>query len=83
MPRSLIVPVLCHLESTANAAHFGLAMGLHRVITIAEAVVDLNDAPHPHRRHILNSMLAPYGLAKKSACLRFLASATARASEAF
>ena len=45
--------------------------------------MDVPDAPHPSRRHILNRMLAPYGLAKKSACLGFLASAAARASEAF
>ena len=83
MPRSLVDPVLHHLDTPAIAARSGIEAGLQRLITIAEALVDLTDAPHAKRRYILNAMLAPYGLAKKAACVRSVALASARAAEAF
>jgi HD-like signal output (HDOD) protein/DNA-binding response OmpR family regulator len=83
LPRTLIIPVLRHLDSAARATGCGVHFGLHQSIAIAEALVDFTDAPHPNRRHILDSMLTPYGLAKRTACLRSLASATVKAADAF
>jgi HD-like signal output (HDOD) protein len=83
MPRSLILPVLHHLDTAADAARFGIEASLHRVMTTAEALADNTDAPHPKRHLALTSLLAHYGIARKSDCLRSLASSTAKAAEAF
>jgi HD-like signal output (HDOD) protein len=83
MPRSLILPVLHHLDTASEAARHGIDASLYRVMTTAEAVADNTDAPHPKRRLTLTSFLAQYGIARKSNCLRSLASSTARAAEAF
>jgi HD-like signal output (HDOD) protein len=83
MPRSLILPVLHHLEAGSAVARYGIDAGLHRVMTTAEALADNTDAPHPKRRLALTNLLAQYGIARKSNCLRSLASSTAKAAEAF
>jgi HD-like signal output (HDOD) protein/CheY-like chemotaxis protein len=83
LPRSLVVPVQYHLEAPTHAAKLAIHSGLHRAMSIAEALVDLTDAPHPNRRDALDSMLMTLGAAKRSACLCSLADATAKAAEAF
>ncbi|HEV3300198.1 MAG TPA: HDOD domain-containing protein [Planctomycetaceae bacterium] len=82
MPASLIVPVLHHLEPAQETARLGIDLGLHRVMTIGEAMADLIDAPHASRRHTLDILLAQYGPEEHTACREALMNATARAAEA-
>jgi HD-like signal output (HDOD) protein len=80
--RSLVLSVLYHLESCQIATQRGVHPGLHRAISIGEAVADLTDAPHPLRRHILDSMLASDGQPKRADGARDVAAVTARAAAA-
>jgi DNA-binding response OmpR family regulator len=83
MPGSIIHPVMHHLESTPNAVRLGADPGYHRAMSIAEALVDSIDAPHPTRRVVLDQLLASYGAAQKSACLDSIATAVRTAYDAF
>jgi HD-like signal output (HDOD) protein len=83
MPASFIPAVLHHLKSQESAAGLGIDTGLLRVMTIAEALADMIELPHPSRRHALNTVLAEYGAEKSALCLRSLSRASAKASEAF
>jgi HD-like signal output (HDOD) protein len=83
MPASFIPAVLHHLKSQESAASLGIDTGLLRVMTIAEALADMIELPHPSRRHALNTVLAEYGAEKSALCLRSLSRASAKASEAF
>jgi HD-like signal output (HDOD) protein len=83
MPDSFIPAVLHHLKSQESAAGLGIDTGLLRVMTIAEALADMIELPHPSRRHALNTVLAEYGAEKSALCLRSLSRASAKASEAF
>ena len=82
LPRSIILSILHHLDSCQTASQHGVHQGLHRAISFGEAVADLTDAPHPIRRHFLDSMLAGDRQSKKEEGLRRVASATARAAAA-
>ena len=83
MPGAIIHPVMHHLESTPNAVRLGVDPGLHRAMSIAEALVDSIDAPHPTRRVVLDQLLANYGAAQRSACLDSIATAVRTAYDAF
>jgi HD-like signal output (HDOD) protein/DNA-binding response OmpR family regulator len=82
LPRSMILLILHHLESVQTATQHGAHPGLHRAISFGEAVADLTDAPHPIRRHFLDSMLVGRGQSKREEGLRRVASATSRAAAA-
>ncbi|HEX4072837.1 MAG TPA: HDOD domain-containing protein [Planctomycetaceae bacterium] len=83
MPTSLLLPVLHHLGSASDADRLGLDMGVHRALSVAEALADLIDAPHAVRRHALNNLLVSYGPEKTAACQHSLKSAAVKASQAF
>jgi HD-like signal output (HDOD) protein len=83
MPASFIPAVLHHLKPQETAATLGIDLGLLRVMTIAEALADMIELPHPSRRHALNTVLAEYGAERSALCLRSLSRASAKASEAF
>ncbi len=83
MPSAILLPVMHHLESTANAVRLGVDAGFHRAMSIAEALVDSIDAPHPSRRIVLDQLLASYGAGQKTACLDSIATAVRTAYDAF
>lgn len=83
LPGAIIHPVMHHLESTPNAVRLGVDAGFHRAMSIAEALVDSIDAPHPTRRVVLDQLLASYGAAQKAACLDSIATAVRTAYDAF
>jgi HD-like signal output (HDOD) protein len=82
LPASLIVPILHHVEPLRDAARQGVDPGLHRVMTIGEAMADLVDAPHASRRHTLDSLLSHYGPREQPACRQALIRAASQATEA-
>jgi HD-like signal output (HDOD) protein len=83
MPASFIPAVLHHLKPVETVARLGIDRGLHRVMSIAEAVADMIELPHPSRRFVLNNLFADYGAEKAALCLRSLGRAAEKASEAF
>jgi HD-like signal output (HDOD) protein/ActR/RegA family two-component response regulator len=83
LPRSIVRPVLNHLEPIESAAKLGLDAGLHLSTSIAEALVDATDAPHPTRHRHLDRLLARHGSATKATALHSLSTATLRAAQAF